>query len=145
MQLPSGLRLNLENNPSWADREFIDDSLGAYNAPFLEDSRYSYFGVFVRDETGAIRAGLVGNCYAGWFFLNLLWVAEPLRRQGVGTGLIEEAERHAREFGCHSAWVDTFTFQGPDFYPRLGYREFARLDYPPGNQRLFLKKLLIPE
>ena len=65
MKLPPGLRLSFEDNPSWDDREIVDDGLGEYNAPFLDDPRYSYFGIFVRDEADKIRAGLVGNCYAG--------------------------------------------------------------------------------
>jgi GNAT superfamily N-acetyltransferase len=145
MDLPSGLRLTFKDNPSWADRKIVDDGLGAYNAPFLADSRYSYFGFFVRDGSDKVRAGLIGNCYAGWLFINLLWIEDELRRGGIGTGLIAEAERHAIEFGCHSSWVDTFSFQGPDFYPRLGYREFARLDYPPGHERIFFRKRLKPE
>jgi hypothetical protein len=73
-KLPSGLTLSFEKDPSWQDRDFIDEGLGAYNAPFLRDSRYSYFGVFVREAAatasdGAIRAGLIGNCYAGWLFI----------------------------------------------------------------------------
>src|SRR5690242_19897822 len=52
MDLPQGLRLSFEDNPSRAEREFIDDGLGAYNAAFLRDSRYSYFGIFVRDAGG---------------------------------------------------------------------------------------------
>jgi GNAT superfamily N-acetyltransferase len=144
MDLPPGLRLSFEPDPSWEDRDFVDDGLGAYNAPFLRDTRYSYFGIFLRDETGAIRAGLIGNCYASWLFVNLLWVHAELRRRGIGQGLLADAERHAVEFGCHSAWLDTFSFQGPDFYPKFGYQEFARLDYPPDHQRIFLKKRLVP-
>ena len=142
MLLPSGLRLSFENDPPWSDREAIDEALGNYNAPFLDDPRYSYFGIFVRDEADKIRAGLIGNCYAGWLFINLLWIEAGLRRGGIGSQLVAEAERHAREFGCHSAWLDTFSFQGPNFYPRLGYREFARLDYPPGHERIFFRKQL---
>jgi GNAT superfamily N-acetyltransferase len=142
MDLPPGLRLSFEKDPSWEDRETVDDGLGAYNAPFLRDPKYSYFGVFVRDDAGMIRAGLIGNCYAGWLFVNLLWVHEELRRSGIGSRLIAEAERHAREFGCHSAWLDTFSFQGPSFYPKFGYHEFARLDYPPGHERIFFRKSL---
>jgi GNAT superfamily N-acetyltransferase len=149
MDLPQGLRISFEKDPSWEDRELIDEALGAYNAPFLRDPSYSYFGIFVRDEgpkvPGAIQAGLVGNCYAGWLFVNLLWVHADLRRQGIGQKLLAEAERHAIEFGCHSSFLDTFSFQGPDFYPKFGYREFARLDYPPGHRRIFLKKQLMPE
>ncbi|MBV9018781.1 MAG: GNAT family N-acetyltransferase [Alphaproteobacteria bacterium] len=145
MDLPPGLRLSFEKDPSWEDREAIDEALGAYNAPFLADDRYSYFGVFVRDKDRRIQAGLVGNCYAGWLFVNLLWVHADLRRHGVGQALLAEAERHAVQFGCHSAWLDTFSFQGPQFYPKFGYREFARLDYPPGHERIFFRKRLVAE
>ena len=145
MELPPGLRLSFEANPSWEDRELVDEGLGAYNAPFLANPGYSYFGVFVRDGGGGIQAGLIGHCYAGWLFIALLWVHEALRRKGIGGGLIAAAERHAVEFGCHSSWVDTFSFQGPDFYPRFGYREFARLDYPPGHERIFFRKPLAAE
>jgi GNAT superfamily N-acetyltransferase len=142
MDLPPGLRLSFENNPSANDREFVNNALGDYNEAFLEDKRWSYFGIFVRDDSQTIRAGLIGNCYAGWLFIALLWVRADLRRGGIGGALIAEAERHAREFGCHSVWVDTFSFQGPEFYPRFGYEEFARLDYPPGHHRIFFKKQL---
>lgn len=145
MALPPGLEISFENEPSWEDREIIDAALGAHNAPFLENPGYSYFGIFVRDGARTIHAGLIGNCYAGWLFINLLWVEAELRRSGVGRQLIGEAERHALGWGCHSAWVDTFSFQGPDYYPKLGYAEFARLDYPPGHERIFFKKRLKPE
>jgi len=142
LDLPPGCRLSVEPNPSWSDREFIDERLGDYNTAFLADSRFDYFGLFVRDEAGAIRAGLVGSLYAGWLFINLLWVRDDLRRTGVGSGLIAAAERRAREFGCHSAHVDTFSFQGPDFYPRFGYEAFGELEYPPDHKRIFFKKQL---
>jgi GNAT superfamily N-acetyltransferase len=145
MDLPPGLRLSFEDQPSWEDREVIDDGLGEYNKPFLRDPSYAYFGIFVRDDAGAIRAGLIGHVYAGWLFVNLLWVHEELRRRGIGQGLLAEAERRALALGCHSSWLDTFSFQGPDFYPKFGYHEFARLPYPPDHQRIFLKKSLIPE
>jgi GNAT superfamily N-acetyltransferase len=142
MELPPGLRLSFEDNPSWEDREFVDIGLGDYNAPFLHDASWAYFGIFVRDAAGAIHAGLIGNCYAGWLFTNLLWVHRELRRSGIGSRLLAEAERFAMSRNCHSAWVDTFSFQAPGFYPRLGYEVFATLDYPPGHQRIFLKKRL---
>ena len=145
MELPPGLRLSIEKNPSWEDRDLIDNGLGDYNAAFLRDNSYDYFGIFVRGDSGAIRAGLIGHVYAGWLFVNLLWVRHELRRRGIGQGLLAEAERRALALGCHSAWLDTFSFQGPDFYPKFGYREFARLDYPPEHQRIFLKKPLSAE
>ena len=145
MNLPPGLRLSFEDNPSWDDREVIDDGLGEYNAAFMRDNSYAYFGLFVRDAANAIRAGLIGHVYGGWLFINLLWVHADLRRGGIGGGLIAEAERRALAFGCHSAWLDTFSFQAPLFYTKLGYAEFARLDYPPDHQRIFFRKALRSE
>jgi GNAT superfamily N-acetyltransferase len=145
VDLPAGCRLGIEENPSWSDREFIDEGLGTFNAPFLDDPSYDYFGVFVRDDRQAIRAGLIAHCYAGWLFIALLWVEEPLRRGGIGRHLIAEAERRALACGCHSAWVDTFSFQAPEFYKKQGYQEFAQLPYPPTHTRIFLRKSLVPE
>jgi predicted N-acetyltransferase YhbS len=68
-----------------------------------------------------------------------------MRRTGIGSFLVTEAERRAVAFGCHSAYVDTFSFQGPDFYPRFGYEVFGTLDYPPDNKRIFFKKRLAAE
>ena len=145
MELPPGLCLSVEKDPSWEDRDLIDNGLGDYNAAFLRDNSYDYFGIFVRGDEGALRAGLIGHVYAGWLFVNLLWVHADLRRGGIGRGLLAEAERRGAALGCHSAWLDTFSFQAPEFYRKLGYREFARLDYPPDHQRIFLKKPLIAE
>ena len=40
-----------------------------------------------------------------------------------------------------SAWLDTF--QARDFYLGLGYETFGVLDnYPPGQQRTFMRKVL---
>jgi len=145
MELPPGLRLSIEKNPSWEDRDLVDDGLGADNAPFLRDNSYDYCGIFVRGDAGMIHAGLIGHVYAGWLFVNLLWVHADLRRGGIGRGLLAEAERRGAALGCHSVWLDTFSFQAPEFYRKLGYREFARLDYPPDHQRIFLKKQLTAE
>jgi hypothetical protein len=38
---------------------------------------------------------------------------------------MDRAEVHARERGCHSAWLDTFSFQARGFYEKLGYDEFG--------------------
>ena len=144
MDLPPGLRLSFEDQPAWSDREVIDDALGEYNKPFLRDPTYAYFGIFVREETGMIHAGLIGHIYAGWLFVNLLWVHADLRRRGIGQGLLAEAERYAVGLGCHSAWLDTFSFQAPGFYQKLGYTVFGTLDYPPDHKRFFLQKRLQP-
>ena len=143
MALPAGYRLTVEREPSVEDRRALSDALGAFNQPFLPNADAHSLAVLVRGPGGDLQAGLDGFTYAGWLFIRYLWVHAQLRRSGVGSRLMVEAERQARALGCHSAWVDTFTFQAPEFYAKLGYREFGRLDYPPDHQRIFLQKQLV--
>lgn len=89
-------------------------------------------------------AGLVGVVYAGWLYVADLWVHADLRRRSIGTQLLALAERRAVALGCRFAMLDTFSFQGPEFYPRFGYQVYGVLDYPPRHQRLFLRKELEP-
>jgi ribosomal protein S18 acetylase RimI-like enzyme len=97
----------------------------------------------LRDDSGRIAGGLIGSLQWGWLRIDILSVAAELRGAGWGRRLVEEAERLAVASGCRHAWVDTFSFQSPGFYQRLGYRVFGELpDYPPGQTRYFLAKRL---
>jgi ribosomal protein S18 acetylase RimI-like enzyme len=51
------------------------------------------------------------------------------------------AEAEARRRGLLGIWLDTWTFQAPDFYPKLGFVECGRItEYPPGHDRIFFVK-----
>ena len=77
--------------------------------------------------------------------MELFFIPEDLRRDGLGASLLAQAEREARARGCHGAWLDTYSFQARGFYERQGYSVFGRIDdYPPGHCRYFLSKRLVP-
>ena len=45
--------------------------------------------------------------------------------------------------GCVGARLDTFEFQAPGFYEKLGYTRFGRIDdHPRGYSRFFMQKRL---
>lgn len=85
-------------------------------------------------EGGELVGGLVGRVQWQWLHVELLWVDAGVRGAGLGTRLIEQAEARAREeFGCIGSQVETWDFQAPGFYRRVGYRMLSSLaDYPPG-------------
>ncbi|MGQ0546914.1 MAG: GNAT family N-acetyltransferase [Betaproteobacteria bacterium] len=71
----------------------------------------------------------------------MLWVDEAARGKGFGTKLMREAERRARKRGCALIWLNTFSFQAPRSYEKLGCRRFARLKGTPrGEVRTFYVK-----
>tara|TARA_R110000737_G_scaffold266971_1_gene274536 strand:+ start:945 stop:1364 length:420 start_codon:yes stop_codon:yes gene_type:complete len=78
-----------------------------------------------------------------WVFVELLAVAEAGRGKGIGGQLMARMEEEARLRGMQGIWLDTFSFQAPEFYKRLGFSEFGRIDgYPDdGARHFFLKRL----
>jgi GNAT superfamily N-acetyltransferase len=85
-------------------------------------------------EGGRVVGGLIALTWAYWLHINLLWVEENRRGCGLGSRLMAEAERLAVERdGCRHARVETFDFQAPAFYQKLGYELVGSVtDYPPG-------------
>ena len=90
-----------------------------------------------------IAGGVIGLTYWEWFYIDLLWVKDELRGQGHGRRLLTLAEEAARQRGAKNAYLDTFSFQSPDFYKKLGYQVFGELsNFPPPHTRYFLMKQL---
>jgi GNAT superfamily N-acetyltransferase len=97
----------------------------------------------IQDAAGAITGGLWARSYYRWMFIDVLFVPETLRGQGVGTRLLHLAEAAARAGGCVGVWLDSFGFQAPAFYVRHGYGVFGEIaDYPAPHRRHFLSKRL---
>jgi len=102
--------------------------------------------ILVRDKRGEIIGGLLGRSSLGMFFLDLFYLPETLRGDGLGSELIRQAEDEARRRGCTAAFVYTVTFQAPGFYERHGYRRFGEIACPPdGATRIFLSKPLVQD
>ncbi|MBV9813184.1 MAG: GNAT family N-acetyltransferase [Acetobacteraceae bacterium] len=90
-----------------------------------------------------MSGGFWGCTLFGWLSIQMLVVPPALRGSGIGTALMLTAEAEARARGCRGAYVDTFSFQAPGFYRKLGYREFGVLrDLPPGYEQVFFCKRL---
>jgi GNAT superfamily N-acetyltransferase len=137
-------RLTVEDAPAEADTDVLAFGLEAYNeGRWPQHLPWRPLAIFLREEA-RIVAGLAGETYCGWLFVRYLWVSDGLRGRGAGRELMVRAETLASERGCHSAWLDTFSFQARGFYEKLGYEEFGRLDYPPDHQRHFMRKRLTP-
>jgi GNAT superfamily N-acetyltransferase len=134
--------ITVEHEADTTHRDVLLDLLTAHNSARAGASGYATLAIVIRDDPASpISGGLWGELYFDWLFVELLFVPEALRNQGVGTHLLREAETIARQRGCGHVWLDTFSFQAPAFYRRHGYREFARLgDYPKGHERFFFRK-----
>ena len=138
------LSIELSQNPTPEDREAILAPLRAYNVAQAGDGQSQPLALLVRNDQGEILGGLYGRFFYQWLFIELLSVPEQGRGQGIGSRLMQMAEDMAREKECIGIWLDTFDFQAPQFYKKLGYSELGQIvDYPPGHKRFFFQKRLI--
>jgi len=137
------MQLNVTERVTHQDLDEVRLGLNAFNSRFINIDELKSIGVFVTDERGVKLAGLTGSTTGNWLRIDMLWVSDALRGQGVGTQLIRAAEAEACQRGCRYAQVDTASFQARPFYEKLGYTLRFSLDrYPRHHQRHYLSKAL---
>lgn len=126
------------DDPVW---EVVGGGIHAYNLQKAGDQGYQRLCYVLYAPDGSVAGGLIGATYWDWLYIDLLFVKEALRRQRYGRQLLALAEAEALRRGAKNAYLDTFSFQAPEFYTRQGYRVFGELpDFPQGQTRYFMTK-----
>jgi ribosomal protein S18 acetylase RimI-like enzyme len=135
------LNYTLQSEPTPEEQYRIIDPLIAYNEAQIGPRNKKDFAFFAKSETGEIVGGLLGFTHWNHFFISTLYVDQRFRKEGIGRELMARAEALALEQECDAIYLDTFDFQAPGFYEKLGFKVFGKLDdYPPGHQRFYLVK-----
>ena len=129
------------------DEELIDGKLTEINhavVPPREGTEEEELVFKIENGEGTVIAG----CNVGidnWQFaiLDILWVDEKYRGQGLGSALIREAEKAARERNCYAMLLGTYDFQALPLYKKHGYMLCATIkDWPKGHENYTLMKRL---
>jgi len=138
-------KLVVDEMPDPIFREAILRPLLNYNSGKVGTTTLEPLAILLRHpETDEIIGGLWGSSAYDWLFIDLLYVPDELRMRGVGSSLMKRAEEVAAKRGCVGIWVDTYTFQAPGFYEKVGYKTYGKLtDHPKGHERIcYFKKLV---
>lgn len=99
-------------------REQLLESFGpdCHSPPSFE------WGFLARDgREGPIVAGICGESHTGGLVIERLAVSPTFRRTGLGSLLARLAIQHGRNCNLSVATVETFEFQAPTLYPKLGF------------------------
>ena len=137
--------LELLPKPHAIVRQIIRDGLTDFNrSSFMPDLQIEDLAVVIRAvDSKTIVGGLWAHTGWEWLTIELVFVPESLRKQGIARNLVALAEEEAVRRGCHSAWLDTLNPEALSLYERLGYERFGELkDFPKGGSRYFLQKKL---
>ena len=136
------MHIRLENTESQKAQK-IGELVRSYNRSKRETAESEPLNLYVEDDSGELLAGLVAETFGNWLEIEYLFVKEELRRQGIGTQLLQQAESEAKKRNCRFAFVNTYQFQAPAFYQKYGYKKvFTMKDYPYTGQRHYYQKEL---
>ena len=109
------------------------------------DADEEEFVLKVENENGEIIGGCIAEAYEyHWsrVLLEELWVDERYRHQGIGSMVIREVERIAREKGCRVVTLGTASYMARPFYEKHGYTVFTTLKKANGYIDYSLVKYL---
>ena len=121
----------------------IGQGLDAFNIQIAGDYNFQRVCFALQTSDHTIVGGVLGELFWDWFHIDLLWIPEELRGHGYGHQLLLKIEEEAKKRGAKNIFLDTFSFQAPEFYKKHGYQIFGELkDFPPGHQRYFFTKQL---
>jgi len=125
------------------DAEVILNGLDAYSEAYEEKCESVGFYKKLVDKDGRFAAGVIADVDKGAYgFVDALFVEEPLRRQGLGTYLLKEAEKLAKENGAPMILTSAGDWN-VDFFQKNGYLLRGELkDVPKGHDCYELYKMI---
>lgn len=136
-------QIEYEVDPEKTAWGIIGHGLHYFNEAQVGDNKFQRLCYVVRAKDQTILGGIFCATYWDWLYIDLLWLPDELRGRGYGHRLLTLAEEEARRRGAKNAYLDTFSFQAPEFYKQHGYRVFGELpEFPAGHRRYFFTKEL---
>jgi len=140
----NNLKLETTNGePNEEDKETIKAGMLAYHKSKGHPRKMEYVSILIKDDNDSVLGAIVVSFLWNGMHIDTLWVDKSIRSQGWGRKLIEAAEEEAIQRHCTVSFTDTFTWQAPGFYEKLGYTEFGKVEnFPEGNSLIYYKKEL---
>ena len=123
--------------------EEIEDKLSAYDNDFIKFKLDGNIHIGIK-ENGKLIAGL-DACMTAFkiLYVSTVFVEEPYRRKGYGSKLMQEMEKRAKKLGANIIRLDTFNWQGKEFYSAIGYEMVGSYEnkLEGYSEHFFLKRL----
>ena len=124
--------------------ETIEEKLSDYDESFITYRLQGNIQIGI-EENGKLIAGL-DACMTAFkiLYVSTLFVDEAYRRKGYGTKLVQEMEKKAHQLGANMIRLDTFDWQGKEFYKAMGYEIVGSYENKIDgfSEYFFLKRLV---
>ncbi len=129
--------------PQDDDIEALRTGLTKFNESFTGTVFREKISSFVKDDSGNIVGGILGEINWNWMYIQGLWIDESVRNDRWGLKLLSQMEEYALSKSTTNIRLETTTFQALGFYVKAGYSVFGELaNMPDGHTCYFLQKQL---
>ena len=126
-----------------AQLESLEERLSAFDEQYITYKMEGSIRLGI-EEDGKIVAGL-DACVTAFkiLYVSTVFVEEAYRRKGYGKRLMEEMENRAKQMGVNLIRLDTFSWQGKEFYEALGYEVVGSYENPTDGyaEFFFIKRI----
>ena len=123
--------------------DYIENKLDEYDENYIRYRLDGRIQIGIVDDDKVI-AGL-NACMTAFkiLYVSTVFVDEAYRRKGYGEKLIDEMEERAKALGANTIRLDTFNWQGKEFYEALGYQMVGRYENNDDgySEYFFLKRI----
>ncbi len=123
--------------------EDLENALDAYDKNYITYKIDGSISIGILHE-GTVVAGL-DACMTAFkiLYVSTVYVDEKYRRKGYGKALIEEMEKRAKALGANTIRLDTFSWQGKEFYRAMHYEQvgYYKNDTDNYEEYFFMKRL----
>lgn len=76
----------------------------------------------------------------GTYILGRLCVLKEYRSRGIGTRMLEEAEKCVKSRGCNAIILHSQS-HAKFFYEKAGYEEYGEVEFEQGQPHIWMKKI----
>ncbi|MEB3703078.1 GNAT family N-acetyltransferase [Candidatus Bealeia paramacronuclearis] len=116
-----GIEIMLHENSFTPLDEEILKRLRDFNAPYFGSEKAQNF-TLAAHENDVLIGGASGFIKQESCFLNVVFVDDSHRKKGQGQAFMKILEDFAKSKGCTKLDLETFEFQAPAFYEKIGFR-----------------------
>jgi GNAT superfamily N-acetyltransferase len=133
----------LSTEPGSEGERRVDLGLSDHNDEVAPNAAGLPLNCFARLDSTSIIGGVVARTWGANCEILQLWVAPSHRRRGVASELMGRVEAEAKARGCSNVYLESFSFQSPEFYKTQGYAvAFEFGGFPDGVSKLIMRKAL---
>jgi len=133
----------IKGEPCPEDKKVMVEGMLAYHKSKGHIRKDEFYSILLKNNDKKLLGTIIVSFRWGGMHIQTLWIDETERNHGWGKKLMQMAEAEAIKRGCTLAYTDTYTWQAPTFYEKLGYELYGKLeDFPKGNSLSYYCKKL---